>query len=116
MTGQGVVTVLFALVVASVVSVAGKLMPSHADAVFLGVVTWSWAMLKIRGKVISHIDMTNGNDIGVIAFFLYVFVALVCAVAAPAVTLFGVLSPVTALVIASVVVGIAAAWTAWMHA
>ncbi len=69
---------------------AGNLMPSHADQVFLLVTGFAFLSAFIGNLLYSKFDKTNGNDSGTIAFSLIVFVDLVIIVVAPALVLFGV--------------------------
>lgn len=82
--------VLTMLVLAAIASVAKGLMPSHADAVFLGMAALTAFSYLLWQKVLPAFDNTNGNETGLIANLFYLVALAACLLAAPIATLAGV--------------------------
>lgn len=111
-----VVPFLFAgLIGAAIVSAIYGLIDSRADFVFLALLAWTEVVGMVRAFVIKKIDRTNGNGTSFIAFFLYANTAVACSLLAGLATLLGVSGFIT-FTVGSVLITMAAGWTAWMHA
>lgn len=80
---------LLVLCAAAVVSMAGELMPSKADHVFLVITGFSFVTIFTGSLLYSKFDKTNGNDSGTIAFSLIVLIDLIIIVVTPVLVLLG---------------------------
>ena len=97
--------ILIFLVGGAVVSVATGALPSHADAVFLGLIGSGLAYFLLWSVFCRFFDRTNGNDTGLIVAMLGLVVFIVCAVGCPLLVLLAGTDAMTTFVVGVIVMG-----------